>query len=82
MKVALTGATGFIGSHVARALVGRGETLSCLCRPTSHRADLEDLPIDWVLGDLTDRDPAVAWTDAQAVLGAVKAGVEAVAAGR
>ncbi len=56
MRVFVTGATGFIGSHVVRALRARGESLRCLCRPTSHRADLEDLPIDWVVGDLTDRD--------------------------
>jgi dihydroflavonol-4-reductase len=55
MRVFLTGATGFIGSHVARALVARGDSLRCLCRPTSQRADLDELPIDWVLGDLTDR---------------------------
>jgi dihydroflavonol-4-reductase len=56
MRVFLTGATGFIGSHVARALLARNDSLSCLCRQTSHRADLEDLPIDWVVGDLADRD--------------------------
>ena len=56
MRVFLTGATGFIGSHVARALVARGDSLRCLCRRNSHRSDLEDLPIDWILGDLTDRD--------------------------
>jgi len=56
MRVFLTGATGFIGSHVARALMARNESLCCLCRPSSHRADLEDLPIDWAVGDLTDRD--------------------------
>ena len=56
MRVFFTGATGFIGSHVARALMARGESLRCLCRPSSHRDDLEDLPIDWVVGDLTDRD--------------------------
>jgi dihydroflavonol-4-reductase len=55
MRVFLTGATGFIGSHVARALVARGDSLRCLCRATSHRTDLEELPIDWILGDLTDR---------------------------
>jgi dihydroflavonol-4-reductase len=55
VRVFLTGATGFIGSHVARALIARGESLSCLCRRTSYRADLEDLPIDWVVGDLADR---------------------------
>jgi len=56
MRVFLTGATGFIGSHVARALVARGESVRCLCRPTSRRADLDDLSIDWIVGDLTDRD--------------------------
>ena len=56
MRVFLTGATGFIGSHVARALMARGDSLCCLCRPTSHRADLEDLPIEWLVGDVTDRD--------------------------
>lgn len=55
MRVFLTGATGFIGSHVAQAVVARGDSLCCLCRPTSQRAGLEDLPIDWTLGDLTDR---------------------------
>ena len=40
MRVFLTGATGFIGSHVARALVARGESLRCLCRRTSPRSDL------------------------------------------
>jgi len=56
MRVFLTGATGFIGSHVAQALGARGDSLCCLCRPTSHRDDLDDLPIDWAVGDLVDRD--------------------------
>jgi dihydroflavonol-4-reductase len=55
MRVTLTGATGFIGWHVARALVARGDVLTCLCRPTSDRADLEDLDITWVVGDLCDK---------------------------
>ena len=55
MRVSLTGATGFIGSHVARALIARGESVSCLCRPTSHRVDLQELTIDWVMGDLADK---------------------------
>jgi dihydroflavonol-4-reductase len=56
MGVFLTGGTGFIGSHVARALVARGETVRCLHRPTSERGDLVDLDVQWVVGDLTDRD--------------------------
>jgi dihydroflavonol-4-reductase len=55
MHVTVTGATGFIGSHVARALRARGEALTCLCRPTSDRADFEDLDIAWVMGDLCDK---------------------------
>ena len=56
MRVFLTGATGFIGSHVARALMARNDSLCCLCRPTSQHDDLEDLPIEWAVGDLTDRN--------------------------
>lgn len=52
----LTGGTGFIGSHVARALVARGERVRCLHRPASVREDLAELGVEWVLGDLTDRD--------------------------
>lgn len=55
MSVFLTGASGFIGSHVARALVTRGERVRCLCRSTSQRADLADLGVEWTIGDLTDR---------------------------
>src|SRR6185369_148326 len=56
MRVFVTGATGFIGSHVARALAARGDTVRCLCRRTSQRADLDGLPLDWILGDLNDRE--------------------------
>ncbi len=55
MRVTLTGATGFIGSHVARALVARGDTVTCLCRPTSQLGDLLDLGASWMVGDLTDK---------------------------
>ena len=55
MRVTLTGATGFIGSHVARALSARGESVTGLCRPTSNRADLQDLDLAWVTGDLGDK---------------------------
>jgi len=56
MGVFLTGGTGFIGSHVARALAARGEPVRCLHRPTSERGDLADLDVQWVMGDVTDRD--------------------------
>ena len=50
----LTGATGFVGSAVARALIARGHRLRVLVRPTSDRRNLADLDVTPVLGDLTD----------------------------
>lgn len=55
MSVFVTGATGFIGAHVTRALVGRGAAVRCLHRPASPRRDLETLSVEWVPGDITDR---------------------------
>jgi dihydroflavonol-4-reductase len=65
MKALVTGATGFIGGHVARALVARGLEVRCLVRPaTDRRRDtLAGLPVEIAPGDLTDRpslDAAVA----------------------
>jgi len=50
----LTGATGFIGSHVARALCERGEHVRCLVRPGSRRQDLVRLGLELFEGDVTD----------------------------
>src|SRR5277367_2962024 len=52
MKVFLTGATGFIGSHVARELAGRGAELRLLVRKTSRTDNLEGIPAETVIGDL------------------------------
>jgi dihydroflavonol-4-reductase len=54
-KVALTGATGFVGGALARALAGQGHEIVALARPTSRRDHMADLPIIWVPGDVTDR---------------------------
>jgi dihydroflavonol-4-reductase len=48
----VTGASGFVGSAVARALLGRGEAVRALIRSTSNRGNLADLPVDMVAGDL------------------------------
>jgi dihydroflavonol-4-reductase len=50
----VTGATGFVGSAVAHALVARGHDVRVLVRPTSDRTNLAGLAATPVEGDLTD----------------------------
>ena len=50
----LTGATGFVGSAVARVLAARGHRLRLLVRPTSDRRNLAGVDAELALGDLTD----------------------------
>ncbi len=50
----LTGATGFVGSAVARVLAARGHRLRLLARPTSDRRNLAGVDAELALGDLTD----------------------------
>jgi dihydroflavonol-4-reductase len=67
MKVFLTGATGFVGHHVARALAAEGADLRLLVRKSSNRANLEGIPGDTHLGDLARPEllaPALAGCDA------------------
>jgi dihydroflavonol-4-reductase len=54
MKTLVTGATGFLGSHVARELVARGESVRVLARPSSNRRALEGLDAEYFTGDLRD----------------------------
>ena len=56
MKAFVTGATGFVGSHVARALAGQGAELRLLVRATSRTENIEGLPAERVTGDLADFD--------------------------
>ena len=56
MKAFVTGATGFVGSHVARLLAAHGAELRLLVRKGSRRENLEGLSGDLVTGDLTDQD--------------------------
>ena len=52
MKVFLTGATGFVGGHVARAYATRGAELRLLTRTSSNLAGLEGIAAETVVGDL------------------------------
>jgi dihydroflavonol-4-reductase len=52
MKVFLTGSTGFIGSHVARAFAAAGAELRLLTRKSSRLAAIEGITAEVVVGDL------------------------------
>ena len=54
MKTLVTGAAGFLGSHVARQLVARGDNVRVLMRPSSSNRAISDLPLEYVTGDLRD----------------------------
>ena len=55
-KILVTGAAGFLGSHVTRQLVARGADVRVLLRPSSNNRAIADLALEYVTGDL--RDPA------------------------
>jgi dihydroflavonol-4-reductase len=54
--VFVTGANGFVGSHLVRSLTAAGHRIRALVRPSANRSLIADLPIEWVAGDLDDRD--------------------------
>jgi dihydroflavonol-4-reductase len=67
MKVFVTGATGFVGHHVARALAAEGADLRLLVRKTSNLKNLEGIRGETVVGDLLEPEslkPALAECDA------------------
>jgi len=53
--ILVTGASGFVGNHVVRALIHRGESVRVLVRPSSNLSHLSDLKLDLAMGDLRDR---------------------------
>jgi dihydroflavonol-4-reductase len=54
MTTLVTGATGFLGSAVARTLVARGEAVRVLVRPNRDRRNIDGLDVEITEGDLND----------------------------
>ncbi|MDX1674021.1 MAG: NAD-dependent epimerase/dehydratase family protein [Longimicrobiales bacterium] len=54
MRVFITGATGFLGSHVAERLRRRGDEVVALVRDTSDTTHLDGLGCETVVGDVMD----------------------------
>jgi dihydroflavonol-4-reductase len=58
--VLVTGASGFIGAAVARALLARGDRVRVLLRPTSDRRNVAGLPVETCVGSLDDSESLAA----------------------
>lgn len=54
MRIALTGASGFVGSYTAAALARAGHEVRALVRRTSRRDHIEPYVADWVVGEQDD----------------------------
>ncbi len=56
MKALVTGAAGFIGSHLVEALLQRGVHVRCLVKPTSQLKWVKGLPVEIIYGDCQEKD--------------------------
>ncbi len=64
MRIALTGATGFIGRYIVDQLAGEGHSLRCWHRASSNRDGFDHIAdMTWVEGDLGDRSQAETLVD-------------------
>ena len=69
MKIFVTGATGFVGHHVARALAAEGADLRLLVRKSSNLKNLEGIRAETHVGDLGEPDSLkLALEDCDAVM--------------
>lgn len=55
MKALITGANGFLGSHLARRMAARGDEVRCLVREGSDRSALDGASVQIVSGDVVDK---------------------------
>lgn len=64
MRIALTGATGFIGRYIATHLAGQGHQLRCWHRSFSNRDGFDQVgDLEWIEGDLGNPDSANSLVD-------------------
>ena len=68
MKALVTGATGFVGSHLAEALRRRGDDVTALIRSPGKAAALKPLGVRLVAGDLSDADSLARAVEGQDVV--------------
>jgi len=68
MKIAVTGATGFIGSHLCESFLARGHEVTCLVRNPGKLRWIAGLPVRLVTGDLESPDALKAFVSGQDIV--------------
>ena len=63
MYVAVTGATGFVGSYTVKSLVEAGHRIRALVRPARDASWLEELGVEICRGEMTDEDSLCAFVE-------------------